>query len=287
VTVSVIIVNWNAGAALEACLASVVGDAGGCQAVLVDNGSTDGSLARARAAFPHLLVVDTGTNGGFAAGANAGAAMAGGDVLVFLNPDARVLPGAIRTLVEALLATPGAGVAGGGLVADDGGWQPAAARFGPVAHLLLDTRPGRLRARLRRHPHPVDWVYGTFMAVRRDLFHQLGGFDTRYFVYGEDMDLCFRAARMGARTIHVPGARAVHGANLSAAQRYGTGREAEVVKGEMRFYAARGRPGALALFRALAACKFGLKTAAAAVLGRRTTARTYGRVVRACLAFDR
>src|SRR5207247_1500345 len=108
---------------------------------------------------------------------------------------------------------------------------------------------------LRRAPRPVDWVYGTFTAVGRDLFHELAGFDPRYFLYGEDLDLCYRAARLGARTIHVPAARALHGPNLSAAQRFGRGREAEVVKGEMRFYAARGGPAALRLFRAAVAAQ--------------------------------
>jgi hypothetical protein len=78
----------------------------------------------------------------------------------------------------------------------------------------------------------------------------------------------------------------MHARNLSAAQRFGLGREAEVVKGEMRFYAARGGPGALRRFRAVAACKFGLKTALAALAGRREAVVTYGRVVRACVAFD-
>jgi len=286
VTVSVIIVNWNAGAALERCFASLAADR--CDErdiVLVDNGSSDGSTAAARSRHPGLGVVETGRNLGFAAGANRGAAAARGEVLVFLNPDACVLPGAVTTLVDALQLTPGAGIAGGGLVDARGQWQPAAARFGPLAHLLLDTTPGRLAARLRRAPHAVHWVYGTFMAVRRDLFRQLGGFDPRYFMYGEDIDLCYRAARIGARTIHVPQARALHGRNLSAAQRFGGSREAEVVKGEMRFYAAR-RPGALGLFRIVATCKFGLKTALAALLGRRSAAARYGRVVHACVTFD-
>jgi GT2 family glycosyltransferase len=283
VTVSIVIVNWNAGPALDACLASCDG---GHEVVLVDNASTDGSAAGARARHPRARLVETGTNLGFAAGANRGAAAATGEVIVFLNPDARVLPGAVTALVDALLLAPGAGIAGGALVDDRGRWQPAWARFGPVAHLLLDTTPGRLPSRFRRAPHRVDWVYGTFMAVRRDVFRQLGGFDTRYFVYGEDLDLCYRAAQLGVRTVHVPAARAVHGANVSAAQRFGSGREAEVVKGEMRFYAARRGPGALRVFRALAACKFSLKTALAAASGRPASAGTYGRVVRACLAFD-
>jgi hypothetical protein len=287
VTVSVIIVNWNAGAALDACLASVVADAGPApEIVLVDNASTDGSTATARARHPAIRVIETGRNLGFGAGANRGAEVAHGELFVFLNPDARVLPGAIAALADALVNTPGAGIAGGGLVGEGGHWEPGAARFAPVRHLLLDTSAGRLAARLRRAPYAVDWVYGTFMAVRRDLFRRLGGFDTRYFLYGEDMDLCYRAARLGERTIHVPAARAVHLANVSATARFGNGRGAEVVKGEMRFYAARGGPGALRRFRAVAACKFGVKTALAAVLGRHDAARAYGRIVHACVAFD-
>jgi GT2 family glycosyltransferase len=141
-----------------------------------------------------------------------------------------------------------------------------------------------LIARRRQRPHVVDWVYGTFMAVRRDLFRRLGGFDAAYFVYGEDMDLCHRAAQLGATTLHVPAARAIHGANVSAARRFGLGREAEVVKGELRFYARRGRPRDLRLFRAVAACKFGLKAGLAALVARSGTAATYGQVVRACLS---
>ena len=267
------------------CLASVAADATAAnETILVDNASTDGSLDAARARYPGVRVVETGANVGFAAGANRGAAVARGDVLVFLNPDARVEAGAIDVLIEALTMTPGAGIAGGGLVDAAGRWQPGAARFHPVAHLLLDTTPGRLAARGRRAPGIVDWVYGTFMAVRRDLFRQLGGFDESYFVYGEDLDLCHRAGAVGLRTIHVPGARAVHGANVSAAQRFGLGREAAVVAGEMRFYARRGRAGQLGLFRVVGACKFGVKAAIAAALGRWQTAAACARVTRACLA---
>jgi N-acetylglucosaminyl-diphospho-decaprenol L-rhamnosyltransferase len=286
--ISVIVVNWDAGGVLGECLASLAADGlGGREVVLVDNGTTDGSTAVASGRYPWVRVVETGGNLGFGMGANRGAVAASGEVLTFLNPDARVLPGAIDTLLEALRRTPGAGIAGGGLLDAAGRWQPGAARFAPLGHLLLDTTLGRLPARLRRGPHRVDWVYGTFMAVRRDVFQHLGGFDPRYFLYGEDMDLCHRAARLGVRTIHVPLARAVHGANVSARRRFGSGREAEVVKGEMRFYAARGRPGDLAVFRSLAVCKFGLKAALAAATGRPAAMATYARIVRTCVRTDR
>src|SRR5262249_25604664 len=145
-------------------------------------------------------IVDAGGNLGFAAGANLGAGHASHDVLVFVNPDARVLPGAVGKLVEALDAVADAGIAGGGLQDAHGRWQPGAARFGALGHLVLDTTAGRLPARLRRQPYVVDWVYGTFMAIRREVFRRLGGFDPAYFLYGEDMDICHRAAQLGVST---------------------------------------------------------------------------------------
>src|SRR5947207_14053971 len=105
-------------------------------------------------------------------------------------------------------------------------------------------------------------------------------------MYGEDLDLCYRAACQGVRTIHVPQARAIHAGSVSTRVRFGAEREAEVVKGEMRFDAARRSARELRLFRLAASCKFGLKTSLAAARGRRTTAAIYGRCMRACLAVD-
>jgi GT2 family glycosyltransferase len=275
---SVVIVNWNAGPALQRCLESVEGG----EVVVVDNDSSDGSAAVALGR-PGTRLVAAGTNLGFAAGANLGAGVASGDPLVFLNPDAVLRPGALARLVEALVARPDAAIAGGGLAHEDGTWQPGAARFGPLAHLLLDTTPGRLAARRRRAPYVVDWVYGTFMAVRRAAFARLGGFDADYFLYGEDMDLCDRAHGLGLRTLHVPAAVALHGENLSARRRFGDGREAAVLAGELRFYRRRRGAVDLALFRAGAALKFGTKAALAAVSGQARARRTYGQVVRVCL----
>jgi len=282
--VSVVVVNWNAGAALAACLASLAADVrAGAEVVVVDNASTDGSMEAAVAAAPATRTVRLPANVGFGRGANAGAAVGRGDVLVFLNPDAAVETGAVGTLVAALRARPDAAIAGGGLRDEAGRWQPGAARFGVVRHLLLDTTLGRLVERRRRRPRAVDWVYGTFMAVRADVFARLGGFDDVYFLYGEDLDLCHRAAAAGWRTLHVPAARAVHRRNVSATARFGLARDAAVVAGELRFYARRGHTGAAGVYRALAALKFGAKAGLAALAGRRTTAERARAVVRVCL----
>jgi len=282
--ISVVVVNWNAGGALERCLASLTADAGaGSEVVLVDNASTDGSTTAATRARPWVRVVVSDANVGFARGANAGAGVARGDVLVFLNPDAAVEPGAVRTLADTLVADPRAGIAGGGLVDEDGAWQPAAARFGILAHLLCDTTIGRLWTRRRRTAHAVDWVYGTFVAVRRSVFDQLGGFDGSYFLYGEDCDFCHRARALGWTTLHVPGARAMHARNVSATTRFGLGRDAAVVEGELRFYARRLGRGAARRYRIVAAAKFATKALLATLTGRATTARRAARVVRVCL----
>jgi N-acetylglucosaminyl-diphospho-decaprenol L-rhamnosyltransferase len=282
--VSVVVVNWNAGASLGHCLASLAADvASGVEVVLLDNASTDDSTAEAVRDRSWVRTVTSAENLGFARGANAGAAAARGDVLVFLNPDAVVEPGAVAAIVAALGANPDAGIAGGGLVDEDGRWQPGAARFAVLPHLLLDTTLGRLATRRRRAAHVVDWVYGTFMAVRRDVFATLGGFDGGYFLYGEDLDLCHRARERGWQTLHVPIARARHARNVSATGRFGLARDAAVVEGELRFYARRRGAAAAGCYRAVAAAKFGLKAVLATLVGRRTSARRAALVVRVCL----
>lgn len=289
-TRSIVIVNWNAGDDLGRCLDSVADEAAaGQEVIVVDNASTDGSTAAAVATRPWVRVVQHAENLGFAAGANAGAAVATGAAVVFLNPDAEVEPGAVATLAAAVTGPASSlasvVIAGGGLRDPDGGWQPGAARFAPFAHLLLDTTLGRWRSRGRTEAYAVDWVYGTFIAVRASAFDALGGFDTRYFCYGEDLDLCWRARQGGGAVVHVPAARAVHGHNVSAAQRFGRTRDAEVVKGELRFYHWRLGRLAAARYRTLAMLKFGLKRVACAALGRREQAAVSAAIVDACLRF--
>jgi hypothetical protein len=207
-------------------------------------------------------------------------------VLVFLNPDARVRPGALATLCAALAARDDAGVAGGALEDEAGRAQPAWARFGPLAHPLLDSAPLRAMVPARRTPGPVDWVYGTFMAVRRPVFEALGGFDPAYFLYGEDMDLCHRARAAGRCVLYVPAAVAVHGPNVSAAHRYGRGRDAAVVRGEVRFYRRRFGPAAPLVFRTAVGAKSAVRSMAAALRGHRDAAARHAATMRACWSPD-
>ena len=281
--VSVVIVNWNGGEDLAECVATLRRDGGGRvdEVVVVDNGSVDDSLERLGSPSG-VTIVRAGRNLGFAAGVNLGARRCGGGLLLLLNPDVRVLPGAIDAAAEHLESHPDVGIVGPVLVDGRGRWQPSAGRLGAIGHLLLDTR---LVRRPIRRTRDVGWIHGAFLLVPRRLFDAVGGLDEAYFMYGEDIDLCARARAAGYRTVVVAGARAVHYGNRSGAIRWGEARDAEVVKGEMRFYAWAGRWWELAAFRVVAGLKYALKCALQALIGDRAAARRSWRMASACASF--
>jgi GT2 family glycosyltransferase len=280
--VSVVIVNWNGGADLAECV-TALRSAGGrvAEIVVVDNGSEDDSLERLGRP-PAVSVVRAGRNLGFAAGVNLGARRCSAPLLLLLNPDVRVLPGAIDAAADYLDHHPGVGIVGPVLVDGGGRWQPSAGHLGVLGHLFLDSRLARRAPRRSRH---VDWVHGAFLLMPRVLFEALDGLDDAYFMYGEDMDLCARARAAGYRTALVASARVIHFGNRSGAVRWGDTREAEVVKGEMRYYAWSGGPWSLTLFRVLGTLKLSLKAGLQGVAGERAAARRTWAAARACASF--
>ncbi|MFH1353868.1 MAG: glycosyltransferase family 2 protein [bacterium] len=158
-------------------------------------------------------------NPGFAAAANNGAAKLGNEYLLFINPDAFLTPGSAAAAQDYLECHPGAGIVGF-LLTSPGG-QPEKHSFGrPVTPLTLITRHFT-QQRVPLQPASVGWVSGGAMLIRRNLFRQLGGFDPRFFLYWEDVDLCYRARQAGHQIIFLPQAKAVHqrGASLSDRQR--------------------------------------------------------------------
>jgi GT2 family glycosyltransferase len=209
--VRVVVVNWNGRAWLEPCLTALrQQDFHQFEVVVVDNGSTDGSVDLVRQQFPECQIVAVGFNAGFAAGNNAGARGATVPYLVFLNNDTRADPGWLGALVAA--AERDAAV---GLV---------------TSHVVFMNRPdvidsagdGYLQcggAFKHRHGEPVDGpavsreVFGACGAaflIRRSLFEKLNGFDEDLFMVYEDVDLSYRARLGGARCLYVPDARVLH-----------------------------------------------------------------------------
>jgi len=207
-SISVVVVAHRAGAALSRCLDSLDRQDGELEILVVDNGAEDGEIAVA-AARERVRVVGTGENLGFAGGCNAGALSARGGVLVFLNPDTVAGDGAIDALA-ATLGDPSIGVAMARLRLLD-------------APTLLNSRGNVLHvagfAWVGGHGEPVETApelrdvpsaSGAAMAVRADLFRELGGFTEELFLYGEDVELAWRARLRGLRVVMEPRADVFH-----------------------------------------------------------------------------
>ncbi len=216
----VVIVNWNGGALLRACLASLaaaeagLGDALPLRVVVVDNASTDGSLEDLPRLRHGPAVIANPDNQGFGRACNAGAARGGAPAILFLNPDARVTPESLAGAHAALMADPGTGIVGAQLLDEAGVVQRSCARR-PSAGSLVGQALLLDRARLvpthfmtewdHAKDRAVDQVMGAFLMIRRSLFADLGGFDPRFFVYYEDVDLCARAQDAGFSVRHLAG----------------------------------------------------------------------------------
>ncbi len=228
-----VIVSYNVQAPLRACLASAARTAAesGLQAetIVVDNASTDGSVAMVEAEFGGVTILRSPVNEGYGAACNRGAGAAGGEILVFLNADVELATGTLRELVAAL-EDARAGLAGPAVVDPAGHLHRSVRRFPSPHGWLLDgtlferwwgTRwllAGYRPAIEPGRPSRVDWVEGACLAVRREAFAAIGGFDSGYFMYCEELDLCRRLRRAGRSVLYVPAAVVTHQGGASAGQ---------------------------------------------------------------------
>ena len=184
----------------------------------------------------------------FAANVNAGVAATSGELVLVANPDSVAEPGAVARLREFMEAHPRCGVAGPGLVDPDGSWQPSRRRFPTVLGTLVRRTPLRLLwpplERQRGHyllddrpagPVEADWLLGGFLMLRRSMLEELGGLDGGFRMYGEDIDLCYRAARAGWERWYVPGAVVRHRWDRVTDRRFLTRRTLWHWRGIVRF----------------------------------------------------
>jgi N-acetylglucosaminyl-diphospho-decaprenol L-rhamnosyltransferase len=223
---AVLIVNFNSGDHLRSCLESVRAHAPAARTLVIDNASIDGSADPA-ASGSGVSLVRNSTNVGFARAVNQGMAQTASESVLLLNPDCRVLPGALDRLEAELAAHTECAVAGPRILDEDGGVQ-GSVRGDPTLLTGLFGRTTLLtrllpRSRLARHNVRVgletgvpgasfvtDWLSGAAMLIRRPAFQAVGGFDERYFLYWEDADLCRRLRRAGYSIRHVPLAAVIH-----------------------------------------------------------------------------
>jgi GT2 family glycosyltransferase len=198
--------------------------------VVVDDGSADGTDAAVRAAVPDAIVLRHARARGFSAAANTGLAAARGEVLLLLNSDTELLPGALAALSLALAGEPRLGVAGGRLYYSDGRPQWSGGRLPTLAWLFalasglgggLRRLPGR-RQRAAGHGQRVDWVSGAALALRRVVYERCGPLDESYAFYCQDLDLCWCARRAGFAVSIVAGFDVLHHHGATIARDGGT-----------------------------------------------------------------
>jgi GT2 family glycosyltransferase len=182
------------------------------QLIVVDNASSDDTVARAQRLAPQAIVQRNEHNAGFAGGVNAGAAYARADLLLLLNPDAVIQPGALELLRSAALKHPDWG-AWQALVVMTRDGQHVVNSAGNTVHYLGFGWAGRLGEPVDALPGDDEqpgFLSGAALMVRSELWRRLGGFDKRYFMYGEDLDLSLRLRLAGYKLGFVPDSQLVH-----------------------------------------------------------------------------
>lgn len=226
-----VVVNWNAAGLLLACARTLV-EAGATEIIVVDNESDDDSVARLEAAgLPRVRVVRSGANLGYGAGINRGVTVGRAGHVLVCNPDLLLDQGCIAALAARLDAEPALGIVAPRLRNPDGSIYVSGRPFPSVQDALGHAFVGLVwrgnpwsRRYLqtgwdRSEAADVDWASGALLLVRRSTFDQLGGFDERFFMFMEDVDLCWRARQLGWRVAVEPTAGAVHMVGASRAAR--------------------------------------------------------------------
>lgn len=227
--VAAVVVNYNAGDELRLALQSIAAECSGIdwEAVVVDNASTDGSASIVSRLSPRAALIANAANVGFGRAVNQAVAASSAPLLLLINPDCQLRPGALAALRAVIDADPSCAIVGPKILDPDGSVQ-GSARGDPDMLTGLFGRTGQLRTRLPLSPAArrnvvvddaiasgaestvVDWVSGACMLIRRAALEAVGGFDERYFLYWEDADVCRRLRRHGYQIRYAPGASAVH-----------------------------------------------------------------------------
>jgi GT2 family glycosyltransferase len=229
---SIIIVNWKSCDFLRKCLESIYLNPGNrnIEVIVVDNASFDGSKDLIQGSFPGVHFLQSDRNLGFAGANNLGYKNTQGKYLLFLNPDTEIVGTALQLMVSALDSNPEAGIIGAKLLNSDRSLQTSCIqRFPTILNQALDldflmTAFPKLSLwgsapLFEPHPEPVpvDVVSGACLMIRRDVFERIGGFSTRYFMYAEDVDLCWKARKAGWKSYYLAGAEVVHHGGRSTA----------------------------------------------------------------------
>jgi len=219
VNLSIIVLSYNTKNLTLKCIESLIDqykkelENGEIEVILVDNASSDGSIKAIQNYNSKFKIVQNERNVGFAKGCNIGAKNARGKYLLFLNSDTEVLDGGFLRMVNFLDENEYVGILGGKLLNKDGSPQPSCGKFYNLFSLFLMLIGMERFGFLKTSPQKIeklDWVSGGCMMVRKNFFERLEGFDEHFFMYMEDMELCYRAKGLGFSTFFYPNVKVLH-----------------------------------------------------------------------------
>jgi GT2 family glycosyltransferase len=253
VDLSIIIINWNSANFVRQCLKSIAANPPqrSHEIIVVDSGSFDGCGEMLAREFPQIKFLQSESNIGFARGNNLGAKSSSGRVLLFLNPDTEVKAKALDLLFKTLEGCSTAGIAGARLLNSDGSLQTSCVQsFPTVLNQVLDSdflyrmfpsSPLWGMAALHNDAPQsvVEVISGACIMIKRAAFEKVGGFDERYFMYSEDLDLCWRVRQAGFNCVYVSGAQIVHhggGSSASAPKTFSVVMTRESVSRFLKFH---------------------------------------------------
>lgn len=213
--ISIIILSYNTKNLLKECLNSIYKylPKDLFEIIVVDNASSDKSSDMVKKDFSDVLLIKSDTNLGFAKGVNLAVKNAKGEFLLFLNSDILLEDSSILSIIKYMHENRYISIAGGQLLDKEGKAQRSYGSFYTlpiVFNMLLRGDRGEILSKKYDTIKKVDWVSGGFMVVRRELFSKLNGFDESFFMYIEDMELCYRARKAGYDTYFFPDSRLIH-----------------------------------------------------------------------------
>jgi len=214
--VSIILVNYNAKLHLQECLLSLEKNAQDTdyEVIVVDNNSSDGSQELIEKSYPQAKLIRNRENIGFARANNQGLRESKGEFVLFLNPDTVIHPKALERLLEEMKGDRLVGAVGPALLSDRNVYQIS---FGGRVNFLQELLRKYLlnsylkfKLKIRQPKQEVRWLSGACLLIRKDILEDSGLFDESYFLYFEDIDLCFRIKEKGFKLIYLPQARVFH-----------------------------------------------------------------------------
>jgi N-acetylglucosaminyl-diphospho-decaprenol L-rhamnosyltransferase len=245
--VSVVIVSYNVRAHLERCLAAFAGHPH--EVIVVDSASADGSAELVRSRFPDVRLIALDRNDGYGASANAGMKARAGEYFLVMNADAWPVDDAVERLVSFADANPEIGVVGPRLLNPDGSLQPSFRGFPTLWRLATEyffLRWLAPRSRLlnsfygagfdHSSTREAEFLMGAALLLRASAVDEVGGFDPRFFMFSEEVDLCYRMTSAGWRVTFFPGAEFVHFGRASTSLDW-TPMYREQVRGHLIFLA--------------------------------------------------